>query len=288
MARKVFISSDMSNDERLIDVAEVDPQAALIWPWIITAFDDWGRAIASPKRLKSSIFPMIETVSSEIVEKSLNLYQIHGLIQLYEADGKPYMCIPAEKWYKYQTHMNRTNRRPGKDKMKSDYPDPQDPPQTPTGISGEMRGPVPSPSPSPSLSPSFNSGSHSPVNAFGIYEREIGELTYSVSQKLIALEEDYSETWLKQAIEVAVFAGEKKMRYIEGTLKNWKKLDHPEPWTLEKEGGYGAKENRLQESGNQHGGTTPASESITGGAVGWLPGRYNRDDKIIQLPNVSG
>lgn len=150
MARKVFVSSDMSNDERLIEVSEKNPQAALIWPWLLTAFDDWGRSIASPKRLKATIFPMIDIVSAELIEEALQIYQQVGLIHIYEVDGKPYMSIPEEKWYKYQTHMNRTNRRPGKDKMESDHPSPQDSPRGTMGDNGEPRGPVPSPSPSPS------------------------------------------------------------------------------------------------------------------------------------------
>ncbi|MBA2943189.1 DUF4373 domain-containing protein [Paenibacillus sp. CGMCC 1.16610] len=74
---------------------------------------------------------------------------------------------------------------------------------------------------------------HSPTNVFGIYEREIGELSQIVCQKLISLEEDFTEMWLKKAIEVAVFAGEKKMRFIEGVLRKWEKLKVDEPWNIE-------------------------------------------------------
>lgn len=86
------------------------------------------------------------------------------------------------------------------------------------------------------LKDSSNSGSsgngpvNSPMNVFGMYEIEIGELTMSVSNKLISLEEDYSEEWLKKAIEVAVFADEKKLRFIEGVLKKWKLLNVTDPW----------------------------------------------------------
>lgn len=75
----------------------------------------------------------------------------------------------------------------------------------------------------------------SKTNVFGIYEREIGDLSQIVSQKLISLEEDFTEIWLKKAIEVAVFAGEKKLRFIEGVLRKWEKLKVDEPWNVEHE-----------------------------------------------------
>ncbi len=154
MSRKVFISSDMSVDERLLDVAEQDSQAALMWPWFLTVFDDWGRAEAEPKRLKLSVFPGISSISYDDVDRALKLYHSAGLIQLYEVNGKHYMAIPTEKWYRYQTHMNRRDRRPGKDKLASSIPDPpRESPRGTVGDSGDPWFPIPSPSPSPSPSP---------------------------------------------------------------------------------------------------------------------------------------
>lgn len=163
MGRKVFITSEISVDEKLIEVAERDPQAALLWPWFLTVFDDWGRAEANSKRLKVSVFPAISNVTYEDVERALTLYESVGLIELYEVGGKRYMAISPEKWYKYQTHM-RKKRRPGKDKMTSNYPPPPSfqaekagENEFPVGPRGETRGnagtpwdPVPSPSPTPS------------------------------------------------------------------------------------------------------------------------------------------
>lgn len=153
MARKVFISSSMSVDEKLIDVAEQDQTAALMWPWVLTVFDDWGRAEANIKKLKALTFPAMQNITYDVIENALTLYDAVGLIELYEVDGKRYMAVPLEKWYKYQTHMNRKNRRPGADKLSSDFPAPQESPQIPTGPRGAPWCPVPSPSPSPSPLP---------------------------------------------------------------------------------------------------------------------------------------
>lgn len=45
MARKRFVTSDMSIDEKIADIAAENPTAALMWPWFITGFDDWGTLI---------------------------------------------------------------------------------------------------------------------------------------------------------------------------------------------------------------------------------------------------
>lgn len=159
MARKVYVSSDMAHDERLIEVAAESPEAALLWPWILTHFDDWGRAEANTLRMKAKLFPMNPLVTVDLLERTLALFASVGLIVLYEREGKRYMAIPSEKWYKYQTHIRR-ERRPGKDKLASDFPPPpddvqevggdsalpQEPPRTPAGMRGESRFPVPSPS----------------------------------------------------------------------------------------------------------------------------------------------
>lgn len=156
MARKVFVSGDMAADERLIDVDETSAKAALLWPWLLTAFDDWGRAEAQPKRLKATTFPMNDLVSADDIAEAISLYAEHGLVNAYEVNGKPYMAIEPDKWFKYQTHIRKEKR----EKDDSRHPAPVD-------LSGESRDCAhmreeardytPSPPPSPS-SPQVTSG----------------------------------------------------------------------------------------------------------------------------------
>jgi HNH endonuclease len=87
MSRKVYLSSDISSDDRLIDVASENQLAALLWPWFLTALDDWGRCEASAKQLKARIFPMIESVTVADVETALTLFAANRLIELYEVSG---------------------------------------------------------------------------------------------------------------------------------------------------------------------------------------------------------
>ncbi|HBV87018.1 MAG TPA: hypothetical protein DEF42_10290 [Desulfosporosinus sp.] len=148
MSRKVYITSGMSIDERLLDVAEQDQVAALIWPWILTTFDDWGRAEAKSRKLKMKIFPGNEIVSADSIDAALRLYHEHGLIQLYEVDGRPYMAIPHEKWFKYQTHIRKTKREVDESK----YPAP---PIALVNAQVRDKSRENTPSPSPSTLPPF-------------------------------------------------------------------------------------------------------------------------------------
>jgi hypothetical protein len=111
----------MSIDDRLSLVAEKKPLAALIWPWILMAFDDWGRAETSARQLKNKVFPAISMVTPEDIEAALNLYAQAGLIILYKINGRRYMCIEPMKWYKFQTHIHKSRR--GEDKSRIPAPD---------------------------------------------------------------------------------------------------------------------------------------------------------------------
>jgi len=262
MARKVYVSSDMSADETLIDIAEIDPLANLLWPWFITAFDDWGRAQAAPKRIKNTIFPANDMVTVEIVTKALSLYHDHNLIQLYSVDGKEYMSINSDKWFKWQTHIRKEKRETDGSK----YPPPADDDNsaqqrasardiaesseiainraslTTQGArdSAELRANLtdctPSPSLSPSPSPSIKqSSSSSRENPFSLYEsHKFGKIDDLTSDFICETIEEYTEAFVTKAMKEAVIQNKIAWSYVQGILKRWKATGHPEPWTLEK------------------------------------------------------
>lgn len=154
MGRKVFITSDMSSDIQLMQVAEENQQAVMIWPWILTMFDDWGRASAHPKQLKIKVFPFVDSITPEVIEEALRVYEKYGLLQLYEVDGRPYMAIEADKWFKYQTHIRRDKRE--NDDSKIPPPNPREDARSHAKIREKncKKQPSPSPSPSPTPTPS--------------------------------------------------------------------------------------------------------------------------------------
>lgn len=179
MARKRFVTSDMSIDEKIAEIAAENPVAALMWPWFITGFDDWGRMEAVPMKIKLSIFPAFPYTPKDI-EEAIDLYDKFGIVHKYEVDGKEYIAVEPEKYYKYQTYIRGSKREIDG----SNCPPPPNPPwgnakdstekhtehdrradaRTCVQVSADERKCIPSPSPSPS--PSMN------VKAVGEYEGE--------------------------------------------------------------------------------------------------------------------
>ncbi len=109
MSRKRSITSEMSTDERLAEVAEQDQNAALMWPWFITGLDDWGRMTASPMKIKLDIFPAFQFTAQD-VEKAIQLYDKYGLIHVYSVNGKNYLAVDPNKYFKYQAYIATKKR----------------------------------------------------------------------------------------------------------------------------------------------------------------------------------
>jgi hypothetical protein len=120
MARKVFISSSISVDEQLLAVAEQDPLAQLLWPWLLTSLDDWGRGSANVRRLKAAVFPDNPLVTPEVIDRALTLYAAVGLIDLYTVGPKRYWAVKPAAWWRYQTHIHKDKR----EREASQIPDP--------------------------------------------------------------------------------------------------------------------------------------------------------------------
>lgn len=119
MARKRFVTSEISIDRKIAKLAEKNPIAAALWPWFITAFDDWGRMAADPIEVKLTVFPAFPYTSYDI-EEIIKLYHKYELAFFYEVEGKPYLAINPETWQKYQTYI----RKDKLEKQKSKHPDP--------------------------------------------------------------------------------------------------------------------------------------------------------------------
>jgi len=126
MARKVFISDEMGFDDALAAIHE-EPGGQTIplyWPWLLTAFDDFGRGDASAGRIASRTFGRLRSVTAAEVEEALLRYAAHGLLQLYEINGRRYMAIDPIKWYRYQTHIRAEKRALADTTNGSRYPAP--------------------------------------------------------------------------------------------------------------------------------------------------------------------
>lgn len=120
MARKIFVSSDMGVDPKILDVAEVDPVGALLWPWLLASLDDWGRGDADARTLKATLFPRNAAVTEEVIEGALESFAAVGLVCLYEHAGRVLVSVPVDNWFRYQTHIKSEKR----EKDTSRYPAP--------------------------------------------------------------------------------------------------------------------------------------------------------------------
>lgn len=161
MARKRFVTSEISTDRKIAKLAEKNPVAAALWPWFITAFDDWGRMSADPVEVKLTLFPAFP-YTSEDIEEIIKLYHEFGIAYHYEVDGKPCLAVNPDAWLKYQTYI----RKDKLEKQKSKIPEPKDAPWLARDNTADdlatknvakqqsatinVLSPSPSPSPSPS------------------------------------------------------------------------------------------------------------------------------------------
>jgi len=123
MSRKRFVTSEISTDRKLAKLAEKNPVAAALWPWFITAFDDWGRMNADPIEVKLTVFPAFPYTSDE-VEEFIKLYHEFEMAYFYEVDEKPYLAINPDTWLKYQTYI----RKDKLEKQNSKIPEPKNAP----------------------------------------------------------------------------------------------------------------------------------------------------------------
>jgi len=123
MARKRFVTSEISADRKIAKLAEKNPVAAALWPWFITALDDWGRMGADPVEVKLTLFPAFPYTSDDI-DEFIKLYHEFGIAYHYEVDGKSYLAVDPEKWLKYQTYI----RKDKLEKQNSKIPEPVDAP----------------------------------------------------------------------------------------------------------------------------------------------------------------
>lgn len=123
LGRKRFITSDISTDSKLYKVAAANPIAALMWPWFIKELDDWGRMKADPIEVKLNVFQAFPYTAEEI-QAAMECYHEHGLAWLYTVDGKQYLQVNPESWYRLQSYIQASRRN----RDDSSYPPPLDHP----------------------------------------------------------------------------------------------------------------------------------------------------------------
>lgn len=235
MSRRRYISTDISTDPKVAELAEYGTLPILLYTWAIPHMDDWGRLIGEPRQFKLMVCPGLDITASQVQEALAQIASV-GLWLLYEVEGKQYISIASERWFRYQTYINKAKRV---DDSGSNIPPP------PTNDNERRKTPKkavsPSPTPSPSPSPTPKDRPVSPardeapeedesvgLSVSGIdqvnqhYHKHIGMMGPSQESKL--------RFWLNEqgmhadvicyAIDEAVNANKRRMSYVEGILRN--------------------------------------------------------------------
>lgn len=212
VSRKRFVTSDMSTDRRLAAVAETNPMAALMWPWFICAFDDSGRMAADPIEVRLTLFPAFGFTSSQISE-AISLFAEAGLAESYEVDGKPYLAVSPDKWFKYQTYIP-PERRVG---LKSKFPEPPSVAQRNVAQCATTQREVAQNVLSLSLSYNQQHSAPSPLDFWNnhFYPAGSSELAFLNSW------EELEPSVVIAALQAAVDNNVRKVPYVRSVLKSW-------------------------------------------------------------------
>lgn len=124
MARKRFVTTDMSGDAKILAVATENTAAALMWPWFCSALDDWARMSAHPVEIKLTVFQALPGIKDGQIQEAMEIYERHGLAHLYMVDGKQYLQANPKAFYKLNSYIQRSRQ----EKDGSKYPPPPDHP----------------------------------------------------------------------------------------------------------------------------------------------------------------
>lgn len=93
-------------------IESLSPNAEILYYRLIVTVDDFGRYDARPSMVKAACFPIRESMTASKVDSFLKELSEHGLIVVYQVEGKPYiqLCkwdnVPRAKESKYPALEN--------------------------------------------------------------------------------------------------------------------------------------------------------------------------------------
>ena len=237
MARKRYVSSAMGTDEDIADIAGENITAALMWPWFITGFDDWGRMeITSPMKIKLELFPSFPFDKNDIIS-AIDLFANAGLVFKYSVGNKNFIAIEPCKFYKYQPYIRASKRL----EDGSGCPIPVNAPwencahcransRTSAESREESRKNIPSPSPSPSPSKDLGASGENSTEldilktGFSdikkVYDNSLGLMTQTPAEDVgHFLDDGIEPDVIIEAIKETARQG-KRWKYTIGILNN--------------------------------------------------------------------
>jgi DnaD/phage-associated family protein len=123
MGRRRSITTDISTDPKLADLAAYGALPLLLYTWSIPHADDWGRMIGDARQFKLLVCPALEVTVAE-VNDALDQITSVGLWERYEVHGKYYIAFPEESWFKHQSYISKEKREKANGRKGSQLPAP--------------------------------------------------------------------------------------------------------------------------------------------------------------------
>lgn len=112
MARRRYISTDISLDVALNRLAAQSDFAALLYTWMIPHATDQATITGDPERLLAMVLPHRRDVEADDVKKALELLDEAGLFELWDRGAKtPTVYFHPASFYRYQTYVMQEKRR---------------------------------------------------------------------------------------------------------------------------------------------------------------------------------
>jgi hypothetical protein len=109
MSRHRSISTDISTDTQVAELAEHGPLPLLLYTWAIPHADDWGRMTGDPRQFKLLVCPGLDLTARD-VEQALTLIAEAALWLRYEVGGKWYIAFPPSSWFRHQNYVPKSKR----------------------------------------------------------------------------------------------------------------------------------------------------------------------------------
>lgn len=248
MSRKRYISTEISTDKKVAELADHGLLPLLLFTWAIPHMDDWGRITGDAREFKLLVCPGLD-VTTKDVDEAIDAIVSAGLWLRYEVDGKKCIAVAnQESWFKHQSYINKEKRN---NDAGSHFPSPpqnaekhrktpqiteeqQETPQNAEECRTSPQNPV---SPSPSLSPSL----YTTATIYsGGDENETGEETLDqvhlkvfgtlfmppLMQQFIrdVKAEGYSDEFIRELMYETGEAGHKpSLRLMKSIYERWKR-----------------------------------------------------------------
>ena len=152
MSRRRSISTDISTDPKLAEVAEeYGPLPLLLYTWAIPHASDFGQITTDPTQFRLLVCPALPVKSSEVACAIQQLVAA-GLWRREGKEGREYLQFPEDAWFRHQSYIN-ASKRPNAAKSHAPAEQQQETPRNAAKQQGTPQKAV-SPSPTPSLTPS--------------------------------------------------------------------------------------------------------------------------------------